>query len=89
MVLHRIGPRSAAKVIALLYALFGLIMGAFFSIAALLRPDAGGVGPLWGVAAVVVFPVLYAVLGFVVTALTAWLYNVVAGAVGGIELDLR
>jgi hypothetical protein len=89
MVLHRIGPRSAAKVIALLYALFGLIMGAFFSIAALLRPDAGGVGPLWGVAAVVVFPVLYAVLGFVVTLLTAWLYNVVAGAVGGIELDLR
>jgi hypothetical protein len=89
MVLHRIGPRSAAKVIALLYALFGLIMGAFFSIAALLRPDAGGVGPMWGVAAVVVFPVLYAVLGFVVTLLTAWLYNVVAGAVGGIELDLR
>jgi hypothetical protein len=44
---------------------------------------------LWGVAAVVVFPVLYAVLGFVVTLLTAWLYNVVAGAVGGIELDLR
>ena len=90
MVLNRIGPRSAAKVIALLYALFGLIMGAFFSIAALLRPDAGGVGPLWGgVAAVVVFPVLYAVLGFVVTLLAAWLYNVVAGAVGGIELDLR
>lgn len=89
MVLHRIGPLSAAKVIALLYALFGLIMGAFFSIAALLRPDAGGVGPLWGVTAVVVFPVLYAVLGFVVTLLTAWLYNVVAGAVGGIELDLR
>jgi hypothetical protein len=89
MVLHRIGPLSAAKVIALLYALFGLIMGAFFSIAALLRPDAGGGGPLWGVAAVVVFPVLYAVLGLVVTLLTAWLYNVVAGAVGGIEFDLR
>jgi hypothetical protein len=90
MVLHRIGPRSAAKVIALLYALFGLIMGAFFSIAAVFRAEAGGgVGAAWGVAAVVIFPVLYAVLGFLATLLTAWLYNVVAAAVGGIELDLR
>jgi len=89
MVLNRIGPRSAAKVVAVLYAIFGLIMGAFFSIAALFRPDAGGVGAMWGVAAVVIFPVLYGVLGFLVALLTTWLYNVVAGAAGGIELDLR
>ena len=89
MVLHRIGPLSAAKVVAVLYAIFGLIMGAFFSIAALFRPDGGGLGAMWGVAAVVIFPVLYGVLGFLVTLLTTWLYNVVAGAVGGIELDLR
>ncbi|HYR73558.1 MAG TPA: hypothetical protein VEP12_19390 [Candidatus Acidoferrum sp.] len=89
MVLNRIGPLSAAKVVAVLYAIFGLIMGAFFSIAALFRPDGGGLGAMWGVAAVVIFPVLYGVLGFLVTLLTTWLYNVVAGAVGGIELDLR
>jgi hypothetical protein len=89
MVLNRIGPRSAAQVVAVLYAIFGLIMGAFFSIAALFRPDAGGVGAMWGVAAVVIFPVLYGVLGLLVTLLITWLYNVVAGAVGGIELDLR
>ena len=89
MVLNRIGPVSAAMVVAALYAIFGLMMGAFFSIAALFRPDAGGVGAMWGVAAVVIFPVLYGVLGFLVTLLTTWLYNVVAGAVGGIELDLR
>lgn len=89
MVLNRIGPLSAAKVVAVLYAIFGLIMGAFFSIAALFRSDGGGLGAMWGVAAVVIFPVLYGVLGFLVTLLTTWLYNVVAGAVGGIELDLR
>lgn len=88
MVLHRIGPLSAAKVVAVLYAIFGLVMGAFFSLAALFRGD-GGYAPLWGVAAVVIFPVLYGVLGFLVTLFTTWLYNVVAGAVGGIELDLR
>jgi len=89
MVLNRIGPLSAAKVVAVLYAIFGFVMGAFFSIAALFRPDGGGLGAMWGVAAVVIFPVLYGVLGFLVTLLTTWLYNVVAGAVGGIELDLR
>ena len=88
MVLHRIGPLSAAKVVAVLYAIFGLVMGALFSIAALFRAD-GGYAPLWGVAAVVIFPVLYGVLGFLVTLIATWLYNVVAGALGGIELDLR
>jgi hypothetical protein len=89
MVLSRIGPLSAAKVVAVLYAIFGLVMGAFLSVAALFRPDPGGVAALWGVAAVVFFPVLYGVGGFVVTLLTAWLYNVVAGVVGGVELDVR
>lgn len=89
MVLNRIGPRSAAKVVAVLYAIFGLVVGAFFSVAALLRADGGGIAPRWGVAAVVFFPVLYGVGGFIVTLITAWLYNVVAGAVGGVELDLR
>jgi hypothetical protein len=89
MVLKRIGPLSAAKVVAMLYAIFGLVMGAFLSVAALFRPDPGGVASLWGVAAVVFFPVLYGVSGFVVTLLTAWLYNVVAGVAGGVELDVR
>jgi len=89
MVLNRIGPLSAATVVAVLYAIFGLVMGAFLSIAAVFRADAGGVAAMWGVAAVVIFPVLYGVLGFLVTLLTTWLYNVVAGAVGGIEFDLR
>jgi hypothetical protein len=88
MVLHRIGPLSAAKVVAVLYAIFGLVMGAFLSVAALFRADGGSTAPLWGVAAVVFFPVLYGVGGFIVTLIAAWLYNVVAGAVGGVELDL-
>jgi hypothetical protein len=88
MVLHRIGPLSAAKAVAVLYAIFGLIVGAFISVAALFRTDGGG-APMWGVAAVVFFPVLHGVGGFIVALITAWLYNVVGGAVGGVELDLR
>ena len=35
------------------------------------------------------FPVLYGGVGFVATLIGAWLYNVVAGLVGGIEMDLQ
>ena len=36
-----------------------------------------------------IFPILYGGLGFVFTMLAAVLYNVVAGMVGGIELDMQ
>jgi Transmembrane domain of unknown function (DUF3566) len=34
-------------------------------------------------------PVIYGLLGFLVGALSAWLYNVTAKYVGGIRLELR
>ena len=42
-----------------------------------------------GVGAIVFFPILYGCMGFVATLIGAWLYNVVAGLVGGIEMDLQ
>jgi hypothetical protein len=48
-----------------------------------------GIGAIIGVGAVVAFPILYGCLGFVATLIGAWLYNVAAGAVGGIEMDLQ
>jgi len=36
----------------------------------------------------VVAPLLYAGLGFLVGAITAWIYNLVAGRIGGIEIEL-
>lgn len=34
-------------------------------------------------------PLLYGLLGFLGAALYAWLYNVLSGWIGGIEVDLR
>jgi hypothetical protein len=48
-----------------------------------------GYGPLIGACAIVAFPILYGAMGFVSTLVGAWLYNILAGAVGGIEMDLR
>jgi hypothetical protein len=92
MVINRVGPLSSAKIVGLLYAILGLVGGAIFSLVAAMggfshgRPDATG---LVGVAAVVIFPVLYGVMGFLMTLILAWLYNGLAQLVGGIEIDLR
>ena len=38
---------------------------------------------------VVVAPVFYGLTGFLAGALTGWLYNLAAGWVGGVEVDLQ
>jgi len=95
MVLHRVGPLSLAKVTGALYLVLGLIIGGLVSLAAMAggfaanSSQGAGFGALIGVGAIVFFPLLYGCIGFVSTLFFAWLYNVVAGVVGGIEMDLR
>jgi len=97
MVVKRVGPLSVAKNIAVLYALIGIIIGAFFSLAAVAgafaNADDSGVGAgiagIIGVGAIVAFPIFYACLGFVGSLIAAALYNMVASMVGGIEIDLE
>ncbi|MEK6374241.1 MAG: hypothetical protein AABO58_16260 [Acidobacteriota bacterium] len=44
---------------------------------------------LFGAAAVVALPIFYGILGFIMTLIMAALYNLVAGWVGGVELDVQ
>jgi len=91
MVIHRVGPLSSAKVVGLLYTILGLAMGALFSLVAAVGGfgHRGPAGAFFGVAAVVVLPVTYGVMGFVMTLIMAALYNALAKLVGGVEIDLR
>lgn len=96
MILRRIGPFSCAKVSAILYLIVGLIVGAIFSIISLLASSMGGesefsgmMGMLFGVGSIIFFPIFYGILGFVGGLIGAALYNLVAGMVGGFELDLE
>lgn len=94
MIVTRIGPLSAAKIAGTLYAAGGLLVGALFSLVSLIgaaTSDSLGnaaFGAVFGIGAVIVFPILYGVLGFVSTLVAASIYNVLAGVVGGIELDV-
>ncbi len=98
MVLKRIGPLSLAKIAGIIYVVLGFLVGIFISMLALLGVFAGsmaenGPGPIigmfLGIGAIILFPIFYGVLGFVFGAVFAWLYNLFAGIVGGIGLDLQ
>lgn len=95
MVVTRIGPVSCAKIAGTLYAVVGLVFGAVVACialvgsAAFLPPGAEEGFDGFGVAAIVVLPLLYGAFGFVGTLVMAWLYNVLASMVGGIEIHLQ
>lgn len=98
MVVKHVNPLSVAKVFAVLYALIGLLVGAVFALigtigGAFLPSEVEGgsamFGAMFGVGAIVFLPIFYGVLGAIGGLIGAALYNVVAGMVGGIEVDLQ
>jgi hypothetical protein len=94
MVIRRVEPMSCAKVTGVLYAILGIVIGAgislFSSMAGMVgNPKHAAAAGVFGLFAVIFFPIMYGVAGFVSTLIGAWLYNIVAGLVGGIELDLQ
>ena len=95
MIIKRIGPLSFAKLSAVLYAVMGLFVGGVFSLVGLAggfaseAAGAAGMGAIAGVAAIILFPIFYGVMGFVLTLFAAWLYNFAADFVGGVEIDIQ
>ena len=86
-VLKRVGVVSAAKVLGVLAAIFGLILGI---VCAFIGGGLGSLGglPVWLVN-LIGFPIIYGLVGVIGGALYAALYNLVAGLVGGLEIELE
>jgi hypothetical protein len=98
MVLKRIGVLSMAKIAGILYAAIGVVAGLFFAVissfmgmaGAHMNPDMPSwLGPMFGVGAIVLAPLLYGVMGFIGGAIGALVYNLFSSLVGGIELELE
>ena len=97
MIIRRIAPLSCAKIAGIVYAALGLVFGALVSIFSVLgsafsahqaRPVPPVFGLLFGVGSIIILPIFYGVLGFVSAYAVAWLYNLLASRIGGIELDI-
>lgn len=82
--IRRFGIGQTAKVVAVLYALMGLLFVPIFLIAAMFSPEETG----FGTGLALALPILYGVLGFIFTAIGCAIYNVVAGWIGGVEVEL-
>ena len=87
MVIRRIGVWSVSKLYGALSAAMGLILGAVFALIGMAGgmasamqesgggPGAGLVGMMFGVGAIIILPIFYGVLGLVMGAIGAALYN--------------
>lgn len=99
MILQRIGVLSCAKVFGAVYGGIGLIVGCMFALIGMfqgmflggtdLGAGAAAFGFLFGVGAIIFMPVCYGLMGFIGGAIGAFIYNLVSGFVGGMELVLR
>jgi hypothetical protein len=96
MVIRKIGPLSLAKIVGTVYAALGLLIGAVISLIALLGAGFapanrfnGVFATVFGLGAIIFCPLFYGAIGFVTSLIGAWIYNMAAGAVGGIQLDIQ
>ena len=98
--LKRIGPGSAFKVGLVIYAILGLVIGACFAFFSMIAGSLGSLagseasagarvlGMGMGLGAIIVMPILYGIFGGIGAAIGAFIYNLAAGWIGGLEVDI-
>ena len=102
MMVRRVGVFSLAKIQALLMFVIGLFIGVIYGLIFILlgatmsslsrRDDQlmGGVSSVVvGIAMMIGIPIFYGVLGFIGGLITGAVYNLAAGVVGGLKLELE
>ncbi|HEX2721824.1 MAG TPA: hypothetical protein VHM24_02835 [Gemmatimonadaceae bacterium] len=82
--IRRFGIGQTAKMLGVLYALIGVVLIPIFIIATSFTPG----GSTYGMGFAIALPLLYGIIGFVFTAIACAIYNMVAGWIGGIEVEL-
>jgi len=99
-IVRKFGVLSTAEITAILYAIMGLIFGLLYAIFVSLTMAIAktgpvypglkfaGVGLVW-VIGIIVFPILYGIIGFIVTIIGTALYNAIAPKIGGIKIELE
>ena len=89
--IKKLGVMSVAKIEGALGVVIGLIIGILVFVAGSVAsamtgtPSVGSLGPL----SIIIFPVVYGIMLFIFGAIFAWVYNVIAGRIGGIQIDLE
>ena len=96
--IKRIGPGSAFKVGLITYAFVGLVVGVIMACVSMVAGSLAGIadagvgarvlGLGFGFGAIIIAPIMYGIVGGIGAALGAVVYNLAAGWVGGLEVDI-
>jgi hypothetical protein len=83
---------SVGKIYALVMAIIGFIGGIIIALvgsaaSTFSRPGMWGAG--LGVLSIIVLPIVYGIIGFIIGVIAAAIYNLVARWVGGIKIELK
>jgi hypothetical protein len=101
MVIRKVGVLSLGKLMGVMYAGIGLLLGLLYALIAVVGGGAmlamggeegafgGGMMMGVGLAAVVVAPIAYGLIGFIGGLISAWFFNLAAKYTGGLELDVQ
>ena len=84
-----------ARIMGVIYSMIGLLIGTVFSLIAVtgeaLGSPIGGsskvVEVMMGIGAIILFPILYGVLGFLLGLLSGAIYNLAVRIIGGVEIE--
>jgi hypothetical protein len=91
--IKRIAPLQLGKMFAMLYGIMGLLFLPVFLVTSALAPQMPAeqrVGMVaFGIGFALLAPVLYAAMGFVLGALGAVIYNLVAQWIGEIDVEVE
>jgi len=101
MIIKRVGVLSVGKLFGALYGAIAVVIGAIISLVSMFGgamaavSGQGGegaagalIGMIFGVGAVIILPIVYGGMAFVMGVISALLYNLFAGVVGGIEIEV-
>jgi|SRR5450631_1810530 hypothetical protein len=97
--IRSVGVLSCAKMLGILYGCMGLLFIPFALVGGLAtmatQQATGGNGAVGAISGAVLLvlgilaPFLYGAMGFVFGAIGAWIYNLIAKRLGGIEIQLE
>jgi hypothetical protein len=95
IVVRRIGVISMAKIMGVIYSMIGLIVGTVFSLIAVTgeavgSPVGGSSGlseTMMGIGAIILFPIVCGVAGFVLGLLSGAIYNLAVRIIGGVAIE--
>ncbi len=82
----RLSPHQNGKVCAVLMALGSLVFLVPFSAILWFAPADPNAPPAW--LFLLLFPVMYLIMGYISVAVGCWLYNIMFKHIGGIEFDV-